>query len=131
MSDDKKRDILFIAPWKTLTLHSKIIKTTLWAIESDVTYTVMSVEVFVDRYGLLSVSDATNKLTSEYENICNIGTLSKREKAEYSAISDPIFEYLKQEKQDRVSQETQKVFSVEARFAPITVRPEFTVDYDE
>lgn len=75
-----KKDFLFIVPQKSYLLHKHIIRTVLWATESDKTYDVITGEEFIDRYSELSDKLLDSTIESQYSHVGDFGNLSTKEK---------------------------------------------------
>lgn len=90
----KAKRILFVVSEQHLQKEAHLIKTTLWAIESDIEYEILSVGAFIDRYGAMSIPEAIEQMDA-YNGICNMGVLSKREEKAYRELMNPCVEYAK------------------------------------
>lgn len=90
------KDVLFVVASKTVALHRKVIKTTLWAVQDKTSFDVISADDFAEKFGGMPPQDTLAKIRLQYKNICNMGTLSKREEKAYRDIMSPCIEIAQQ-----------------------------------
>lgn len=79
-----KKDFLFIVPQRSYLLHKHIIRTVLWAVESDKTYDVISGNAFTEQYGDLPEDVLYETIKKQYTQVGDFGNLSKKEKESFN-----------------------------------------------
>lgn len=94
----EKKDFLFVVPDQFLMRYTRIIKRTLWAVESPKTVSVISGDAFASLYGEMPISDVVTHIRAHYKQVGTLGDLSRRERKAYDKIMAGVMEAIKSEK---------------------------------
>jgi hypothetical protein len=99
MSDAQRRvDLLFIVPDARRDTWKQAVKLTLWSIESNKTFEVMSADTFVSLYENMPVEEMNKALEARCVAFANSGDISKREWKRFRPLREKIHSYWQAEK---------------------------------